>query len=171
MLSDGETLKRVDGAMRSSYLEFIVGVFLALGMLCLAYLSIKVARREFFNADGYEVQAVFSNCSGLRPGSAVMIAGVEIGRVKRITLHDYEANVQMVIQQGIALQKDAIASIKTKGLIGEKYIDITPGGDPEPIRPGGILHDTEPAMDMEGLISKFVHGNLAAPTNATAPAK
>jgi phospholipid/cholesterol/gamma-HCH transport system substrate-binding protein len=157
--------------MRSSYLEFVVGVFLALGMLCLAYLSIKVARHEFFSADGYDVQAVFTNCSGLRPGSQVMIAGVEVGRVKGIALQDYEARVQMVIHRGIALQKDAIASIKTKGLIGEKYIDISPGGAPETIQPGGMILDTEPAMDMEGLISKYVQGNLGAPARGTAPAK
>src|SRR5438105_13441478 len=109
--------------MKSSYLEFIVGSFLALGMLCLGYLSIKVARKELFTPNGYEITAVFSNCSGLRPGSPVMIAGVEIGRVNRIRLQDYEAQVQMVINRGVALQKDAIASIKTKGLIGEKFID------------------------------------------------
>jgi phospholipid/cholesterol/gamma-HCH transport system substrate-binding protein len=100
-----------------------------------------------------------------------MIAGVEIGRVQSIALQDYAANVKMIISPGITLQKDAIASIKTKGLIGEKYIDITPGGDPELIKPGGVIRDTEPAMDMEGLISKYVHGTLAAPTNAAAPAK
>jgi phospholipid/cholesterol/gamma-HCH transport system substrate-binding protein len=171
MLTGRDRKKQRAYAMRPSYLEFIVGVFLAVGMLCLAYLSIKVARHEFFNTDGYAVRAVFSNCSGLKPGSSVMIAGVEIGRVKKIALQDYDAQVQMVIQQGVVLQKDAIASIRTKGLIGEKYIDITPGGDPEKIQPGGLIHDTEPAMDMEGLISKYVHGSLATPTNGTAPTK
>src|SRR5579862_1149024 len=113
--------------MKSSYLEFVVGLFLALGLGCLAYLSIKVARKDFFAGQGYEVSAVFTDCSGLRPGSPVMIAGVEIGRIKSIRLQDYEARVQMVINSNIALQKDVIASVKTKGLIGEKYIEITPG--------------------------------------------
>ena len=149
--------------MKTSHLEFIVGVFLALGILCLACLSIKVARKDFFSSSGYEVQAVFSNCSGLR-GSAVMIAGVEVGCVRQITLQDYEANVEMEINRGLVLQKDAIASVKTKGLIGENYIDITPGGSYEKISPGGFVHDTEPAMDIEGLISKYVHGSLAAPS-------
>ena len=157
--------------MKSSYLEFIVGVFLALGFLCLAYLSVKVARKEFFTGGGYEVQAVFTNCNGVRSGSPVLIAGVEVGRVKQIVLQDYAANVTMVIQQGVILQKDAIASIRTKGLIGEKYIELTPGASEERIRPGGSIHDTEPAMDMEGLISKFVQGNLAKPAEAPAPAK
>lgn len=153
--------------MKSTYLDLVVGLFLAIGILCLAYLSIGIARKEFFHAGGYLVQAVFSNCSGLRPGSSVMIAGVQIGRVSRITLQDYEAKVQMMIDSGVALQKDAIASIKTKGLIGEKYVELIPGGADEKIAPGGTIHDTEPAMDIEGLIAKFVHGNLAKP--ATAP--
>jgi phospholipid/cholesterol/gamma-HCH transport system substrate-binding protein len=157
--------------MKTSTLEFFVGLFLAIGMACLAYLSIKVARKEFFSTRGYDVSAIFSNCSGLRPGSQVMIAGVEVGRVRGITLHDYEANVEMVIDPSVLLQKDAIASIKTKGLIGEKYIDVTPGGAGEKIQPGGVIHDTEPSMDIEGLISKYVHGNVASQANGSATAK
>jgi len=171
IVSGGDFGTRVDCEMRNSYLEFVVGMFLALGILCLAYLSIKVARHELVHSDCYPVIAVFSNCSGLRAGSQVMIAGVEIGRVQGIALQDYEAKVKMMVSPNIVLQKDAIASIRTKGLLGERYIDITPGGDSELIKPGGVIHDTEPAMDMENLISKYVHGSLAAPTNATAPSK
>lgn len=151
--------------MKKTTVEFVVGLFLAIGMACLAYLSVKIARKEFFDRRGYEINAVFSNCNGLRAGSPILIAGVEIGRVKKIGLEDYEAKVVMSIKPGVVLQKDAIASIKTKGLIGEKYIEVSPGGAAEKISPGGLLRDTEPAMDLEGLISKFVHGNLAKPTN------
>lgn len=157
--------------MKTSYLEFIVGVFLAIGIVCLALLSVKVARRDFFTGEGYEVQAVFSNCSGLRTGSSVMIAGVEVGRVKQIALQDYEARVKMMIHSDVAIQKDAIASIKTKGLIGEKFVELSPGAAEEKIAPGGMIRDTEPAMDMESLISKFVHGNVSQPSEAAAPAK
>jgi phospholipid/cholesterol/gamma-HCH transport system substrate-binding protein len=147
--------------MKRSYLEFIVGLFLAIGVACLAYLSIQVARQDFFNAGGYEVRALFSNCSGLRPGSQVMIAGVEVGRVKCIGLEEYEASVAMTIKPGVILQKDAIASVKSKGLIGEKFVEITPGAADETIAAGGVIRDTEPSMDIEGLLSKYVHGNLA----------
>jgi phospholipid/cholesterol/gamma-HCH transport system substrate-binding protein len=157
--------------MKSTYLELAVGAFLAIGILCLAYLSIGVARKEFFSSGGYEVQAVFSNCSGLRAGSSVMIAGVDVGRVKRITLQDYEAKVVLVLDPKVALQKDTIAAIKTKGLIGEKYIELIPGGADEKIAPGGTIRDTEPALDFEGLIAKFVHGNLDKPSEAPTPAK
>jgi phospholipid/cholesterol/gamma-HCH transport system substrate-binding protein len=126
-------------------------------------LSVKIARNEFFASDGYEVRAQFSNCSGLRAGSPVVIAGVEVGRVKAIALADYEAAVSLAIQRGVALQKDVIASIKTKGLIGEKYIELTPGAEEEKIPPGGMIHSTEPALDLESLISKYVHGTVARP--------
>ena len=94
-----------------------------------------------------------------------MIAGVEIGRVEKVDLDDYEARVSLIIQRGIVLQKDVIASIKTKGLIGEKYIEITPGASDSSISQGGSIRDTEPALDIEGLIAKFVQGNLAKPAN------
>jgi phospholipid/cholesterol/gamma-HCH transport system substrate-binding protein len=154
--------------MKPSYLEMVVGVFLALGILCLAYLSVRIARKDFVGGGGYEVQALFSNCGGLRPGSQVVIAGVEVGRVKRVTLEDYEAKVHMIINPGVVLQKDSIASIKTKGLIGEKYIGLTPGGADERIQPGGTIRDTEAAVDFEGLISKFVYGNVPKPSTEPA---
>ena len=157
--------------MKSSYLEFIVGLFLALGILAMSFLSVKVARKELFRPGGYEVQAVFTNCSGLRSGSAVLIAGVEIGRVKEISLQDYAARVKMVINPKVALQKDTIASIRTQGLIGEKYIELTPGGADEKIPPGGSIRDTEPALDVEGLISKFVQGNMSKPPELPAGSK
>ena len=149
--------------MKKAYLEFIVGLFLAIGMGCLAWLSIKVARNEFFARNGYEVQAAFSNGGGLRRGTPVVIAGVDIGRVESVGLADYEAKVQMVVQRGVVLQDDTIASVKTKGLIGEKYIELTPGASEKTIKPGGVIRETLPAMDLEGLIGKYVQGNLAKP--------
>jgi len=151
--------------MHNHKFEFFVGLFMAIGVLCLAFLSIRIARNDFFTPSGYEIQAVFANCNGLRSGSPIMIAGVEIGRVKTIVLQDYEAKVTMALQPEVLVQKDAIASIKTKGLIGEKYIELTPGAADQTIPAGGTLHGTEPTMDIEGLISKFVQGNLAKPAN------
>ena len=151
--------------MKNQKFEFFVGLFMGIGILCLAILSIRVARNDYLGEGGYDVQAVFTNCNGLRGGSTIRIAGVEVGRVKKITLQDYEAKVTMALQAGVILQKDAIASIRTKGLIGEKYIEITPGAADTTVPPGGTLHDTEPAMDIESLISKFVQGNLSKPSN------
>ena len=106
---------------------------------------------------------------GLRPGSPVAIAGVEVGRIKSIALEDYEAKITLSIHKDVALQKDAIASIKTKGLIGEKFIEITPGAEDDIIAPGGRLINTEPAMDIESLISKFIQGNISDPPTETQP--
>ena len=133
---------------------------LALGMLCLGYLSIKVARKELFTPNGYEITAVFSNCSGLRPGSPVMIAGVEIGRVESIGLADYQARVVLRLQREIKLQEDSIASIKTKGLIGEKFVRISPGGSDKLIPPNGRIREVEAPVDLEELISKYIFGKV-----------
>jgi len=149
--------------MNKHTFEFYVGLFMVIGILCLAFLSIRIARNEFFVSGGYEVEAIFSNGGGIRSGTLISIAGVEIGRVKHITLKDYEAKVTLMIQSGVVLQKDAIASIKTKGMIGEKYIEITPGADEQPIAAGGMLRDTQPAMDLESLISKYIQGNISKP--------
>jgi len=146
--------------MKKFDLELAVGIFMIAGILCLGYLSVKLGRMEFFRGKGYEVYAVFSNTGGLKTGSSVVIAGVEIGRVKEIILDDYQAKVIMVLPEDLKVQEDAIASIKTKGLIGEKYVGITPGGSENLVRPGERIRETEPAVDMEQLISNYVFGKL-----------
>ncbi len=146
--------------MRKLDMELAVGLFLIVGIICLGYLSIKLGKMEVFGGEGYDIHAIFSDTGGLRTGSSVEIAGVEVGRVRKITLEDYQANIMIHFSQDLEIQEDAIASIKTKGLIGEKYIEITPGGAEEIIQPGGTIHDTQPAVDMEELISKFVFGKV-----------
>ena len=146
--------------MRKFDLELSVGVFLLAGILCLGYLSIKLAKMEVIGGSGYELMAQFSNIGGLKEGSSVVIAGVDIGRVKSIRLEDYEAEVVLVLPQEIEIQEDAIASIKTKGLIGEKFIQITPGGSDMIMKSGDRIRETEPAVDMEALISNFVFGKI-----------
>jgi phospholipid/cholesterol/gamma-HCH transport system substrate-binding protein len=146
--------------MRKFDLELSVGVFLLAGILCLGYLSIKLAKMEVMGGSGYELVAQFANIGGLKEGSSVVIAGVDVGRVKSIRLEDYEAEVVLVLPQEIEIQEDAIASIKTKGLIGEKFIQITPGGSDMIMKSGDRIRETEPAVDMEALISNFVFGKI-----------
>ena len=146
--------------MRKFDLELSVGVFLLAGILCLGYLSIKLAKMEVMGGSGYELVAQFANIGGLKEGSSVVIAGVDVGRVKSIRLEDYEAEVILVLPQEIEIQEDAIASIKTKGLIGEKFIQITPGGSDMIMKSGDRIRETEPAVDMESLISNFVFGKI-----------
>jgi phospholipid/cholesterol/gamma-HCH transport system substrate-binding protein len=146
--------------MRKLDIEFAVGLFVIAGILALGYLSIKLGKMEVVGGRGYEVYALFSNSGGLKAGSAIVIAGVDVGRVKSIGLEDYQARVVLDLPENVKLQEDAIASIKTRGLIGEKYIEITPGGSGKMIKPGGRIRETQPAVDLEELISKFVFGKI-----------
>ncbi len=146
--------------MKKFDLELAVGLFMIAGIICLGYLSIRLGKMEVLGGKGYEIEAIFSNSGGLKTGSSVIIAGVEVGRVKGIWLDDYQAKVVMKIQSDVKVQEDAIASIKTKGLIGEKYIGITPGGSDNYIKPGGRIRDTQSAVDLEQLISNYVFGKL-----------
>jgi len=147
--------------MRKFDLELAVGIFMIAGMVCLAYLTIKLGQLEVFGDKGYEIQAVFSSSGGLKTGSSVVIAGVEVGRVKKVVLDDYEARVTMSLPLEVKIQEDAIASIKTKGLIGEKYVEISPGGLDENLEPGGVIRDTQPPIDIEQLISKYIFGTVS----------
>ncbi len=146
--------------MKKFDVELCVGLFMILGILCLGYLSVKLGKLEVLGSQGYEVEAIFSNGGGIKPGSTVVIAGVEIGRVKKVSLDDYQAVVVMDLAPDVKLQEDAIASIKTRGLIGDKFIEITPGGSEEVIGPGGKIRDTQSAIDFEELISNYVFGKL-----------
>jgi len=146
--------------MKKFDLELAVGFFMIIGIVCLGYLSIKLGKIEVFGDEGYEIQAVFSNSGGLKSGSSVVIAGVEVGRVKRVILDDYQAKIFLNLPLNLKIQEDAIASIKTKGLIGEKYVEITPGGADELIKPGGRIRDTQSAIDIEELISNYVFGKI-----------
>jgi len=149
----GEKMKKID-------LELAVGLFLIAGILCLGYLSVKLGKLEIMGERGYDIYGVFSNIGGLKVGSSVEIAGVNVGRVKSIVLDDFQARVVLNFRKDLSIQEDAIASIKTRGLIGEKYIEITPGGSEKAIKPGGRIRETQPAIDMEELISKFVFGKI-----------
>jgi phospholipid/cholesterol/gamma-HCH transport system substrate-binding protein len=146
--------------MKKIDLELSVGLFIIAGIICLGYLSIKLGKMEVLGSRGYEVYALFSNSGGLKTGSSVVIAGVDVGRVKGITLEDYQARVTLNLPENVNIQEDAIASIKTRGLIGEKYIEITPGGSEKLIPPGGRIRETQPAVDLEELISNFVFGKI-----------
>jgi len=136
--------------------ELAVGLFVLAGILCLGYLAIKLGKMEVVGAKGYELHAIFSNSGGVKEGSSIVIAGVEVGRVKNITLENYQAKITLTLPRGIQIQEDAIASIKTKGLVGEKYIEIIPGASEKFLSPGERIRETQPSVDLEELISKLV---------------
>jgi len=142
------------------WIEIGVGVFMLAGIAALAYLSINLGKVEWFGGSGYSVYADFPTVGGLKKGAAVEIGGVQIGRVESIGLKDYQARVTMRIDPGVKVQTDAIVSVKTKGLIGEKFVQINPGGSDKVVGPGGRLTEVEAPVDLEELISKYVFGKL-----------
>src|SRR5262249_30135263 len=129
--------------MERTKVNLAVGCFVLLGILALGYLSIKLGRVSWFGGGGYDVIADFPSVGGLKAGSSVEIAGVEVGRVESIGLADYQARVVLRLEPSVKLQDDSIASIKTKGLIGEQYIRISPRGTDTIIAPGGRIRESE----------------------------
>lgn len=137
--------------------EFYVGLFFMIGLSALAYLTFNLAGMRFGNTGFYEVKAEFDSVSGLEKGASVEIAGVPIGDVDSIGLNATSAVVTLRIREEIQLRDDDIAAIRTKGIIGDRFVKIIPGGSEELIAPGSKLTDTESAVEFEEIIGKFIH--------------
>ena len=146
--------------MERAKLELVVGVFVLVGLACLAYLSVKLGKLEVIGGNNYVVEAEFTSASGLKSGASVEIAGVEVGRVKGISLQGDRAMVALAIQDGVKLYSDSIASIKTRGIIGDKYVALSLGGGGDPLKTGEKIRDTESGLDLEELVSQYVHGKV-----------
>jgi phospholipid/cholesterol/gamma-HCH transport system substrate-binding protein len=133
-----------------------------IGIACVGYLTIKLGQMELLGGNYYPVFANFQSVSGLKTGAQVEMAGVPIGRVQSITLdrERQEARVGLEIEKGVELSEDILASVKTSGLIGDKYIMLTPGSGMAMLEPGGTITETESAIDIESLISKYVFGGV-----------
>ena len=145
--------------MRNINIETGVGILLIAGLLCVGYLSIKLGDISLFGTKQYPVTARFANVSGLKEGSVVEIAGVTVGKVSKINLNDYEADVTLLIDPEVKLQEDVIASIRTQGIIGDKYVKIKTGGSDEFIESGGEIIETESAIELEELVGKYIFDN------------
>lgn len=146
--------------MEKTKLELVVGVFVLVGLVCLGYLSIKLGKLEVIGGHLYHVDAEFDTVSGLRPGASIEIAGVEVGRVKAIRLSTDRAVATFAVNDNIKLYDDTIASIKTRGIIGEKFVSLSPGGGGAELKPGSKIRDTESGLDLEELVSQYVHGKV-----------
>ena len=149
--------------MNMAKLEMTVGVFMLIGMLCLGYISIKLGKMEIMGGDYYTVSAEFDSVSGLKPGARVEVAGVEVGKVDRISLDTKsgdQAIAYLKIKTGINITDDVIASVRTSGIIGDKFIKLKPGGSDKFLTNNGKIRETESAIDIEELVSKFIHGKV-----------
>jgi phospholipid/cholesterol/gamma-HCH transport system substrate-binding protein len=142
--------------------EIIVGFFVLVGLACLGYLAIKLGKLEVLGNSGYIVYADFSSVAGLKVGDPAEIAGVRIGRVEAMGLLDDRARLQLRIQDHVKIQEDAIASVRARGLIGDKFVLLTPGASDKIISPGGRIRETESPPDIADLIGKIVGGDLTS---------
>jgi phospholipid/cholesterol/gamma-HCH transport system substrate-binding protein len=149
--------------MNLAKLEMTVGLFMLIGMLCLGYISIKLGKMEIMGGDYYTVSAEFDSVSGLKPGARVEVAGVEVGKVDRISLDPKsgdQALAHLKIKTGVKITDDVIASVRTSGIIGDKFIKLKPGGSDKFLTNNGKIRETESAIDIEELVSKFIHGKV-----------
>jgi phospholipid/cholesterol/gamma-HCH transport system substrate-binding protein len=149
--------------MKQSNIELSVGTFVLLGIVAIVWFAIQAGAGAAIGGSSYELNARFANIGGLKAGSQVFIAGVPVGRVERIDLSSqYAAIVRLSVKQEVHLPSDTIASIKTSGLIGDKYVALAPGADSKDLPPGGTIIDTESAVDLESIISRFAFGNVSS---------
>jgi phospholipid/cholesterol/gamma-HCH transport system substrate-binding protein len=143
--------------------EIIVGLFVLVGIACLGYLAIKLGKLEVFGAGGYTVFADFPSVAGLKVGDPVEIAGVKVGRVDSLGLsEDDRARLMLRLNDGVKLQEDVIASVRARGLIGDKFVLLTPGASEKIIAPGGRIRETESPPDIPDLIGKIIGGDLTS---------
>jgi len=144
--------------MKKMNLEMIVGLFLLTGFASFSFIAIKMGDISLFMKDSYPVSARFVSISGLKEGAVVELAGVKVGKVSGIALDagDYEAVVHLDISKAVRLSDDSIASIRTAGIIGDRFIKLTPGGSEDYLGPGDEIQETESAISLEELVSKYI---------------
>ena len=148
--------------MKKYAMETTVGIFLVFGLLCIGYMTVKLGHVSLLGDNTYSLFARFTTVGGLRAGSPVDMLGIEVGRVGRLTMDqkDQKAVVEIRIQKDIKVYDDAIASIKTEGLIGDMFLSIDPGGAGKLLGPGETIIETQPALDIVDLIGKYAFGEV-----------
>jgi phospholipid/cholesterol/gamma-HCH transport system substrate-binding protein len=151
--------------MKKYAIETAVGIFLVFGLLCVGYMTVTLGHVSFMGDNSYSLFARFTSVTGLRVGSIVYISGIEVGQVKQLTIDqkNQKGVVELRIHNGINIYDNAIASIKTEGLIGDMDVIIDPGGGGALLKPGGIITETQPPLDIADLISKYIFGEVKKP--------
>jgi phospholipid/cholesterol/gamma-HCH transport system substrate-binding protein len=148
--------------MKRASVEMAVGIFMLIGIASVGYLTIQLGKMQWLGDSYYSLDARFKSAAGLKSGSQVEIAGVQVGQVGNIQFDQqrHMALVRLKIRKDIVLTDDVIASVKTSGLIGDRYINLTPGGSDTVLKSGDQITETESAIDFESLISKYVFGKV-----------
>ena len=142
--------------------ETWVGLFMTIGLICVVYLAVQLGDVSLFGSDTYALKARFNAIASLREGNPVTMMGIDIGQVTGVEIDQErrQAVVHFRIDENIAVFEDAIASIKTSGLIGEKYLEIDAGGLGDPMKPGETIVETESPVDLIELIGKYAFGAM-----------
>jgi phospholipid/cholesterol/gamma-HCH transport system substrate-binding protein len=148
--------------MKKNTLEIVVGLFMIVGFAAFVYLALQLGEVSFLtNSKTYILKAEFDNVAGVKKGASVQVAGVVVGEVAEIGLGKNDAAVlSLKIDNSLKVPTDSMASVKSQGIIGDKYIQLSIGGDEELFKPGGMITDTESSLDIESLISKFAFGSV-----------
>lgn len=148
--------------MPNTRMEIFVGFFLVIGFLALGWLALQLGEIPWLTgARSYMLNAEFNNVSGVKVGADIQIAGVTVGKVRQLRLsEDQMAVVSMQLDRDVVVPVDSIASVKSQGIIGDKYIQISLGGDETVYKPEETVVDTESSVDIESLISKFAFGQV-----------
>lgn len=153
----GDSGAAIEMPRRKFSLEFFVGLFTLLGVATTGYLAVGLGGLNIMSSDEYQIIAEFDNISGLKNGASVEIAGVPIGQVTNISLDDSVAEVTLNISNSVKIKDDDIASIRTKGIIGDRYVKISRGASDIFVQPGARMEETESVVDLEDIIGKLVH--------------
>jgi phospholipid/cholesterol/gamma-HCH transport system substrate-binding protein len=148
--------------MKKYSMETVVGIFVVIGLVCVGYMAVKLGKLSLFGEDTYPLYARFASVSALRVGGPVEIFGIDVGTVKRLSIDSEKqmALVEMKISKGVKIYDDATATLKTAGLIGDKYVRIDPGGAGEVLKPGGTITETSVTPDVEDLVGKYAFGDV-----------
>lgn len=148
--------------MKKYSIETVVGIFVVAGLLCVGYMTVKLGKISLLGDEFYSLYASFASVSGLRIGNPVEIQGIEVGRVGRLKIDQEKqiAVVELKIRKDIKVYDDAGASVRTAGLIGDRFVKIDPGGAGEILKPGGVITETTSPVDIEDLISRYAFGDI-----------
>jgi phospholipid/cholesterol/gamma-HCH transport system substrate-binding protein len=158
--------------MKSSRLELLVGCFVLVGLAAVVYLTITIGAGNLPAGDTYVIEARFTNAGGLHRGGSVQMAGVTVGRVEDLRLDpaDFSAIATLRVRSSVRLPADSMASIRTSGLIGDRFVSLSPGAEETLLAPGERITMTESAVDLESLIGKMAFGSVDKETEDTPPA-
>lgn len=148
--------------MKRTTAEFTAGLFVIVGILGILYLAVNIAGQNIIGNKMESYSARFTNVTGLKVGSDVRLAGVSIGEVTRIDLDPdtFYAMVKFKLPAGVVLEDDTIVSIRTNGLLGDKFLSISPGGSGLELEPGDLIVDTESAVNLEDILGKIAFGGV-----------